>query len=196
MLGSRWSSAIVAMLILLLSASLIVFLYKITESQIIIAVIGFSTAIVTASFQYRAAKDRETEARLFSDKRSVYVELIELIMGMFGKERADDSESDQASLVKKLQKIRTQLLIWGHADTVIMLDSLGSRIPTNEGHDSTQNIAAIGTIWMGDMFKAIRRDLGHKDNHGAAIEMALGVLVEPDRTTIRKYLKSYKKLKA
>ena len=195
MVGSRWSSVLPAILLLTLSAVLIAILYKITESQIIIAVIGFSTAIVTASFQYRAAKDRETEARLFSEKRSVYVELIELIMGMFGKEHANESNSEQSDLVAKLRKIRTQLLIWGHADTVLVLDSLGSRMPTDVNSITDQDKVALLTIWMGDMFKAIRRDLGHKDDVSSAVEMALGVLNEPDRTAIRRHLNSMKKSK-
>jgi hypothetical protein len=40
------------------------------NSDLALAFLGFAGAIATASFQYRAAKDRETEARLFFGKNS------------------------------------------------------------------------------------------------------------------------------
>ncbi len=38
---------------------------------------------------------------------------------------------------------------------------------------------------MAELFSLIRKDLGHKDPGEAGLEIALGMLIEPDRTILR-----------
>lgn len=173
-----WTALVAATIIVAVVATAIILVFKYTDSQFVLGVFGFAAAIITASFQYRAAKDKETEARLFTQKQGVYSDLINMLMGMFHAKKTSLTDDEQAELISKLRQIRTQLLIWGSSATLLALDKMSalqeqSPLPIN------------GTKWMSELFAAIRKDLGHRDPHGASLEMALGMLNEPDRSVLR-----------
>jgi hypothetical protein len=107
-----WTAIAVVAAVIVLFGAVIWLLDQFIDSDLALAFLGFAGAIATASFQYRAAKDRETEARLFSEKQQVYTELTETIMSLFHGQKTPALHIDQAELVKKLQIIRTKLIVW------------------------------------------------------------------------------------
>jgi hypothetical protein len=78
-----WTSLAVVATAILLLVFFLWLLDQFIESDFALALLGFAGAIATASFQYRAVKDRETAARLFSEKQKVYTELTETIRTSF-----------------------------------------------------------------------------------------------------------------
>jgi hypothetical protein len=177
-----WSSLFVVLVVLGAGAAALIAAYRYTNSEFLLGVLGVAVAIITASVQYRAAKDKETQAHLFAQKQQVYTDLIETLMGLFHEKKSNPSPVEQGVLVKKLQQIRTKLLVWGSASTIQALDKMGE-IPS-----ATEHTAATGTMWMSQLFTAIRKDLGHRDPPNAGDEIAIGMLIPADRETMRKAL--------
>ncbi|MEM1391004.1 MAG: hypothetical protein AAGG45_07965 [Pseudomonadota bacterium] len=166
------------------------FILQFSDSNFVLGVIGAVVAIITASMQYRAAKDRESDARLFAQKQEVYSDLIETVMGLFGGVKGKSAELTEMQLAEKLQSIRTKLLVWGSFETLNALNKLSYL-----GSDSAENqldVAARGSEWLSELFRGIRRDLGHKDPADAHLELALSILNEPDRTNVRNRIKRKK----
>jgi len=110
-----WMSLLVTSLFLLLPSCLAVLIYRFTNSEFVLGLISVAAAVITASIQYREAKSKEVDARLFGEKQKVYSELIGTIMTLFHERRTNPTAQEQAVLVKKLQQIRTELIIWGSA---------------------------------------------------------------------------------
>ncbi|NWG52866.1 MAG: hypothetical protein HXY28_04025 [Hydrogenophilaceae bacterium] len=178
-----WVSLAVVLIVMAASAAAIIVVFRFTDPQFVLGVFGIAVAIITASFQYRAAKDKETDARLFSEKQAVYSDLIGTLMGLFHEKKINPTPDEQTALVKKLQAIRTKLLVWGSAETIAMLDKMGE-LPAAEPEQAPAHM----TRWMGALFAAIRKDLGHKDPPAASLEMALGMLIPADRGRLRQQL--------
>lgn len=184
---SMMQQVLLVVVTLLILVGAITLALQFTDSNFTIGVLGAVAAIVTASLQYRAAKDRETDARLFSQKQEVYSKLIETVMGLFNQKGAPRTEQQQTKLVTTLQEIRTQLLIWGSFDTVFILDQASTL--GGDANKAPLETAAEGTRWLSKLFASIRRDLGHKDTKQSSTELALGMLNEPDRSKVRELMK-------
>ncbi|MFZ2032087.1 MAG: hypothetical protein WAU68_17380 [Vitreimonas sp.] len=180
-----WASLLIVVAVVGCGVAALVALFHFTDSNFVLSIFGIAAAIITASIQYRAAKDKETDARLFTDKREVYSQLVSTLMNLFHENKTDPTKEDQEALVQKLRGIRTQLLVWGSAATLRALDSLSAGL-----EPEASGLPISGTKWMAELFGAIRTDLGHKDPPGAALEMALGMLNEPDRSTLRAAIKA------
>jgi len=180
-----WTAlAVVSAVILLLGLS-IWFLSYFIKSDLALALLGFACAITTASFQYRAAKDRETEARLFSEKQKVYTELTETIMEIFHSQKDPELHIGQGELIKKLQLIKTKLIVWGSFDTIRSFDQMGEIGPNVQN----PNDPTSGLVWLSRLIANMRKDLGHKDPKALTTEIALGLIVPEDRVKIREDLK-------
>lgn len=175
-----WVSLVFLVVFVAACAAALVLVHRFTNSEFLLGVLGFVVATMTASFQYKAAKDNETNARLFTQKQEVYTDLIETLMGLFHEKKLNPTEVEQAALVKKLQNIRTKLLVWGSAATIQALDRMADIQPV-----SGERLPVTGTLWMSQLFAAIRKDLGHNDPPDAGKEMALGMLIPGDREVMR-----------
>jgi hypothetical protein len=172
-------SLFVLIFIILIAIVSIIIAYKNTSAQIVLGVLGFSAAIITASMQYKSAKDRETESRLFSEKQPVYSKLVKLILNISENMQTDDgSAADE--LVKQFKDIRTELIIWGHHETILAFDDFAKLNP--EG--TPEEIVSEGIKKIARLFSAIRSDLGHKDPDTAGRDLALGMLKPPDRERV------------
>lgn len=153
------------------------------QSGLAIALVGFAGAVVTAAFQYRAAKDKEVEARLFSEKQAIYTELTHTIMSFLQIDN-DQARTSQDETTRKLKEIRAKLIIWGSFDTLRTLDKMGE---IND--DVSGDGLPSGLIWLGNILSHMRKDLGHRDPEGSAAEIALGFLIPSDRARLRDRLR-------
>ena len=180
----RTALAVVSIIIVLVCAG-IWFLSQFVKSDFALAILGFAGAIATASYQYRVAKNREAEARLFSEKQAVYTDLTETIMGLFHGQRTPELRMDQDELVKKLQIIRTKLLVWGSFETIRSFDQMGETgLDVQKTNDPT-----AGLVWLSRLIARMRKDLGHKDPKDSILELALGLVVPEERLKFREALK-------
>ncbi|MDP6833377.1 MAG: hypothetical protein QF512_20665, partial [Alphaproteobacteria bacterium] len=147
-------------------------------AQFTIGVLGFAAAIITASIQYRSAKDKETDSRLFSEKQSIYTELMETMMGFIHQAKDPEWKFDEEEFVPRLQAIKTKLIVWGSFDTIRTLDKMGEiEVKTDDPSHML--------VWLGELMANIRKDLGHKDPNDAGIEIALGLIIPTDRAALR-----------
>lgn len=177
-----WLGLVALVVALAAVSAAIIVIYAYTNSQFLLGILGIGAAIVTASVQYRAAKEKENDARLFAERRHVYTELMETLMNLFHQRKSNPTTEEQAELTRKLQELRTKLLIWGGAKTIKALDRM-SEMPS-----TPEQLPIQGTLWLSDLYAAVRSDLGHNDPPEAAREMALGLLKSPDRALLREAL--------
>lgn len=168
-------AAFVALLILGGIVVALIALYKFTQSDFVLGVLGAVASVGLASYQFRKAKEREVEARLFSEKAAVYKRLIELIGTLFKQQKTGGADVEK--LGETLQDIRTQLIIWGGSKTIQVLDSMGD--------NSAETDPRALVRWLASLYAEIRKDLGHKDKEGAALEIALGHVIVTDRHMFR-----------
>src|SRR5947207_13987997 len=174
-----WAAVAVVVVLVAAAVGALVAALRFTNSAFVLGVLSVAAAIIVAAIQYSQRKDKETDARLFSEKQAAYTELVGLIMGLLHEQTVGTGSEVQPDLVAKLRGIRTQLVIWGSSATLLTFDNMGSLAADTTG-------MPIGaTKWMAELLGAIRKDLGHKDPSGAALEMALGILKEPDRSAMR-----------
>lgn len=178
--SSPATSLVYATILVLIVAGGVALVYRFTNSEILLGILGGTVAIITAAFQYRAAKDNETAARLFQEKQAIYKELISIIMDQIKQKGRAKTTKEEAQLIDKMQDIRKNLIIWGSADTIRCLDRLSDRELKPEEIDAKDMIT-----WFSELFSSVRKDLGHKDPPNAALEMALGILTAKDRAEIR-----------
>lgn len=153
------------------------------KSEITIGILGFTTAIVTASIQYRAAKDKESTSRLFSEKQKVYNELMEMIMRLFAGTKDPEHQYSEGELTLKALEVKSKLLTWASFETFTAFDKIGDRIPDN-AHD------AYHLVLLANVIKSMRKDLGHKDQENASNIIALSFLTPEARAEIEPLLKS------
>lgn len=154
----------------------LIVLFKFTKSDFVLGVIGAITSVGLASYQFRKAKEHEAEARLFSEKATVYKNLILLIADLFKGQKLGQPRDIQKTS-ETLQEIRTQMIIWGSARTIRALDSMGD--------NATETDPKAMMNWLAGLYAAIRADLGHKDDLLAAKDIALGHVVVTDRHQFR-----------
>lgn len=181
--GTSLGSILIGLVLLAAIALAMYFFVKTVDSKIALSVIGLAGAIITASLQYRHAKNRESEARLFNEKQAVYTELIALVSSIFQGVKSKEPLS-QEMIVSRLQDIKSKLFVWGSFATIHCLDNMGS-LDTEEDERMR---AASGIRWLGELLAHIRKDLGHNDPPGSGLEMALGMIVIHDRAKIREML--------
>ncbi len=175
-----WTGVAVLAAVLAILAAAIVVVGHFGGSDILLGMLSFAGAIVVASMQYRSAKEKEIEARLFTEKQAAYTETISTVMDYFHEaafSSADDKRAEE--LARKLQKIRAKLVIWGSSNTIVTLDELG-----HLGGGGSE-VLVTGLRWFSRMFTAIRSDLGHNDPPGLGLEIALGMIKPNERATAR-----------
>ena len=153
------------------------------DARVVVAMLGLTGAVVVASFNYRAAKSKEVDARLFPEKEKVYSELTETIITLFLRAKNPTNAIPEDELVRRLHNIKAKLLVWGSFETLYCLDQMGIIAPEDEGNPT------VGIVWVGKMFSSMRKDLGHtKDPDNAGLEAALGLLVPEDREQMRQLI--------
>ena len=152
-----------------------------TGSQVAVAILGVAGALVGAAYQFRLAKEKEAEARLFSEKQKVYSELITTIFSLF----QNFSPTDENEITRRLFHIRTSLIIWGSFETLKCLDALSVLDTEHE-----RNPLKWGIKKQAELFAAIRKDLGHKDPINAGLEIAIGIIKGDERDNVRSQILS------
>ena len=154
--------------------------------EVIIAVIGFFVTILVASTQYSAAKDRETQARLFQHKQEVYVKIVRMIMQLI-YQKGDASEGNIEKITQDFRDIKTNLIIWGSFKTIETLNKV-TEFQTQGGNPDSDGVEV--TLWFKELFGHIRKDLGHNDTDVEILEIALSNLNEPDKTRVKNQINS------
>lgn len=180
-----WTALAVVSAVIVLACAAIWFLSQFVKSDFALAILGFAGAIATASYQYRVAKNREAEARLFSEKQAIYTELTETIMEIFYSAKEDSEHRiGPEERAQKFRLIRTKLLVWGSFDTILSLDQMGEiGLDVQKTNDPT-----TGLEWLSRLIAHMRKDLGHKDPKNSVMEIALGLIVPKERVKIREKL--------
>jgi hypothetical protein len=161
----------------------IILLNEKTGSQVVLGILGIAGGLVGAGYQYRLGKEKEADARLFTEKQTVYSNLISTIFSLYQSDALRRKPIDHVEFARQLNDIRTSLVVWGSFQTLKALDDLA--VP-----DAEQQTDPLkwGLMRQAALFSAIRSDLGHKDPPDAGLEIALGIIKGDERESVRRKL--------
>ena len=118
----------------------------------IVSVAGLLFAAMLTNYYTR---QREVRARHFQEKRDAYETIIDLILDMFQSVKSKRSMSEK-DMHKRMLDFKKGLMIWGSASTI----RLWNRVETETTPDNPSDTPPL----MEDLFRAIRKDLGHDDS--------------------------------
>ena len=133
-----------------------------------------------ALWQFQKTKQKEADARVFSERAAVYQRLINITRDMLYSSRGWSEDTPVEDRAKQLSAITYEMTIWGGQDTVRALLAMVRTVdPTNTGDMFLR---------MSNLFKAIRKDLGHKDDAQMPDDLLLQLMKYEDHEQIREQL--------
>ncbi|MCA8901746.1 MAG: hypothetical protein KDA53_10890 [Hyphomonas sp.] len=167
--SARVRDVVVALLVLAFCALLIVGVWSFTETKFLLGVLGFCSTVVLASYQYRKAKEREVEGRLFANKAEIYQGIANIVKELMLSIK-DPSQSVHADeLTKRMIDYRAKMLVWSSLDTIRAYDALSKL----EGKPALEIMMALANL-----YESMRKDLGHKDPDGAGLQIMIGNITD------------------
>jgi hypothetical protein len=153
-------------------------LFFVSNAEFALGVGGICATLYGASYQFRVAKEREANSRLFAEKSKAYEGMINIVLSLFKSIKGMGPKTDNLKLAERLMDVRAKLIVWGAFDTIKALDQLGD--VSGAASDPKKTIRILG-----DMYEAMRRDLGHSDPPGSGLEIALGNIHANERDQLR-----------
>lgn len=153
-----------------------------TSGEFTLGLITVFATVWIASQQYKKAKEREAEARLFLEKSKIYEEIVEIIFSLFAAAKGLSGNVEQEELTRKMLEIRKRLIIWGSFEAIEALDAISD---VEEGEATSPELMFKK---LGALYSSVRSDLSHNDPPDAGIKIALGSLVASDRKAFTEIL--------
>lgn len=144
--------------------------------------LGCLTIVIStcvALWQFDKTKRKEAEARIFAQRAPIYQRLISVIRNMMFATKGWAEERETEDLAKELAEITYEMIVWGGQDTVRAIRNFTSQ----DGSDPGQGVRA-----MAELFRAVRKDLGHSDDASLPNDLVLQLIAVDDREEILRHL--------
>jgi hypothetical protein len=138
---------------------------------------------ILALWQFDRTKRKEAEARIFALRAPIYERLIGIVREKMFETKGWAEEKAPDSLAKDLAIITYDMIVWGGQSTVRALMSLGET--------PTDDTAAVFRT-MQNIFKAIRKDLGHNDDDSLPADLVVQLIIPEERDRVRSLLRQAK----
>ena len=146
--------------------------------------LGGVTLIATtglALWQFQRTKRKEAEARIFALRSPIYEKLVHVIRDLLLESKGWTPPRSPDELAKELSFITYDMVVWGGKDTVKSLMRI-SEMPADDAAASLKIIA--------NLFRSIRKDLGHDDDPELPNDLVSQLITPTDRQSVRNMLKS------
>lgn len=134
--------------------------------------------VAIAVWTYRATKRKEAEARLFSQKATVFEPLVEQLKRVHLAGKQDHPVVDDVELANALVDVQFKAIVW--ADQKF----LQTLIDFSEGKPGDSPEMSLGR--MARLYEQMRRELGHNDSAGSGYDVVELLLIPQDRPIARR----------
>jgi hypothetical protein len=163
------------LLLLVILAAPFIWAFFSSSPEIKVAILSFLAAAFAAIISNHQTRLREIEARQFIEKNKAYNDILELILEIFTKSRSGGNV-EEGVLIERIMKFKKNLIIWGGSESIqAWIDYEELCIEKREG----QEILAA----MENIFRVIRKELGHQDQGLKFGKLTALFLVSKDRVT-------------
>lgn len=146
--------------------------------------LGAATLVATTWFglwQFEKTKRKEAEARIFAQRAEIYHRLVVMLRDMIFAVKGWSEQRSETDLARDLSAITYDMIVWGGQDTIRQLMNLSDTSPTDVGGMMRR---------MSDLFRAIRKDLGHSDDAQLPEDIVLAMIVSDEREAVRAQMRS------
>lgn len=133
-----------------------------------------------ALWQFDRTKRKEADARIFALRAPIYEKLVVILRDLMFETKGWSDKRDPDDLARELAVITYEMMVWGGQDTVRAVMSL-SEMPNAEPGPILRVIA--------NMFKAIRKDLGHTDDANLSEDLVVQMIRADEREKVRNLLR-------
>jgi hypothetical protein len=144
------------------------------NATVVVQTSAVLVTIFVAIWTYRKTKQKEAEARLFSQKASVYEPLVEQLKRLQGSTKPGLTEPfNEDEFAKALFDIQFRAIIWGDEQMIKILSDLSEEVTDGDNQTSFGRMASL--------YEQIRKELGHRDKRGVGWDIIALNLVAKDR---------------
>ena len=142
------------------------------------ATIFATTAL--ALWQFDRTKRKEADARLFSERAAVYQKLVTLLRDMIFEQKGWAAPITQDTRAQQLAEISYEMTVRGGQE---------KKRANMRNTEIGQSDSAALMKTMAQLYRAIRKDLGHSDDNSLPNDLVLQMNVPEDREKVRQQLK-------
>jgi hypothetical protein len=137
-----------------------------------------------AVWNFQKTRLKEAESRIFAQKAEAYQSLVDVVRDIFMVQKGWKQQEQEDSLPKLLMVIRYKMIVWGGQDTIRAIAEL----------ESVPEDALPGDRFLAveNLYKAIRKDLGHQDDSDLSEELFLTQIIASEREAVRTLLREAK----
>ncbi len=152
-------------------------LLKDMNAQVAATLIAFIVSTILALWTFQRTKEKEAESRHFVERAKVYDKLIKFLQYFHFHSKGWVEEIPADELAKGLGEVRYDMIIWGGKETIRAIMKLED---FSEGMDHGVMFLAVS-----ELYAAIRKDLGHKDDKALSDDLVLQQIVNEERWEAR-----------
>lgn len=149
--------------------------------------LGVTGLVATTWFgiwQFEKTKRKEAEARIFTERAAIYHRLVLMLRNMMFSIKGWEPQKDQETLGRQMAEITYDMIVWGGQDTIRQIMNL-----TNQPEHQQQDPSVI-LLRLAELFRAIRKDLGHNDDDALPEDLALILIVSSEQDELRQKMRA------
>jgi hypothetical protein len=148
------------------------------NATVVIQTTAVLVTLFLAIWTYRKTKQKEAEARLFTQKATVYEPLIEQLKRQQGAGKPGIAKKfDENEFTRVLFDTQFRAIIWGDEEMIKILAEIGEDVPEGDNQILFGRVAKL--------YAQIRKELGHRDTKGVGWDIIALNLIPQDRHIAR-----------
>jgi hypothetical protein len=131
-------------------------LLKEMNAQVAASLVVFVASTWFALWNFQKTKEKEAESRHFVERAKIYDKLVKFLQYFHFQSKGWVPKRDEEDVARELGELRYEMIIWGGKDTIRAIMKLEDFSPDSDP----------GMIFstISNLYGAIRKDLGHKDD--------------------------------
>ena len=162
-----------AIMILAIFSTVVIVIVNYFQPETLLAFFAGSVPTLIYWFALRRKEKQERENWILRDKKAYLIELVSMYDSFIQSKGSD--EVKQRQLLKRFKSFRPALLIWGSPSVIKLWNEL-----SDISSDSTEGIRRAEKL-----FRAIRKELGHKDSQLPPGEIVATLIISEDKEKVR-----------
>ncbi len=134
--------------------------FQASTDEIKASIMGVGSVVLVAIISQHLSKKREIESRHFEQKTIAYSHIFDLMFKAIQLSK-EDKELSPAQLASESLNIKKSLMVWGSPAVLKAWDQFEVTASAGEVSDEKNPLEILKRVE--NIFKAIRKDLGHND---------------------------------
>lgn len=142
------------------------------NANVILALVTLTVTTWFGLWQFDKTKRKEADARIFAQRAEIYHRFVVTLRDILFSEKGWAPKKSQAELTKEMSNITFDMIVWGGQDTIRKMKSMSEQDTPDVGETLRR---------MSELYRAIRKDLGHSDDSTLSDDIVLTMLLPEER---------------